>query len=305
MNTKINYTIYIILFLLLFTSCKKEEENIIPPARPLITNFTVIADGEKQKDTIKGTFYPTAEIVFEFLAIDMHGLELLKVLEVSGGVSKELKKIFLNQKTEEFSIEYKVKNLPESSVFITFILVNSNEMITERSYEIEILHDAQPVIINSGINLGYQNDTVRGNFYDAHNNIVYNQSEADTSPHYIDLIYWYDASFNASIGSPIDPVFSQEINNPYPEIKNWSYRKGTKLGKTVLSRQDFIGIYDDYQILEHAIGLNETKVTQLKKDDVIAFELENGKKGLFIVEHISNIPPDEEFNIIITVKMQE
>ena len=145
--------------------------------------------------------------------------------------------------------------------------------------------------------LGAQNATV-GSSYATSTNTVYTVSQVLANASTIDFIYFYQA------GGSLAEIFSPNSSNAATLniIKDMNPKRDTKFKRVTMSAEDFNAITNDAKIVETAIELTESVITNLVVGDVVAFETDDNKLGLY---RVSELTTGASGSITLTVKVQE
>ena len=135
-----------------------------------------------------------------------------------------------------------------------------------------------------------------GSFLSTSNGVVYNKTNAKANASIVDFAYSYRGdNMLAFIAAPSDAILDTPLN-----IKgdSWSKYNDTKFKLSSLTTDEFDAILDDSKISSLS-DLTETKVLNLKVNDVVAFKTAAGKLGYFKVKAI-NLGDDNDPNTTLT-----
>jgi len=123
-----------------------------------------------------------------------------------------------------------------------------------------------------------------GSFLSTSNGVVYNKTNAKANASIVDFAYSYRGdNMLAFIAAPSDAILDVPLN-----IKgdSWSKYNDTKFKLSSLTTDEFDAILDDSKISSLS-DLTETKVLNLKVNNVVAFKTAAGKLGYFKVKAIN------------------
>lgn len=156
-----------------------------------------------------------------------------------------------------------------------------------------------PLESYTAVMVGAQNNTDFGSFYSVERDSVFFATGFNSSNgELIDFIYYYGSTNDASIASPTD--------NTVEELSSYSVTDFNQRNETVfLPIQDGPGNFNNASDLDQfRSGLNsssQTLANQLSTSDNFAFQLENGKVGVFGVQNLNNMGSG---TITINVKVE-
>ncbi len=153
------------------------------------------------------------------------------------------------------------------------------------------------------ITLGAQNNLLPS-FYSLEQDSTYILSDAFLNQQMIDLCYYYDfidtdENTIASPGANIDEsVYPGEF-----ELSNWATRRTARFKVANISEEDFLKASND-SLLIALYGQSEgkRKAKNLQQGNLFAFENQDGKVGIFIVNQISGT---DDGSVNISLKIQE
>ncbi len=141
-------------------------------------------------------------------------------------------------------------------------------------------------------------DSNTGSSFATSNGEVYTWADATANSELIDFLYFYGATNEATLAAPDN----SDAESVFTGLDGWDTQNATRFKETTLAASDFDDVDDDAVIVAEAEGANLTKVNQLAQGDIIAFETEDGKKGLV---KIGSIDTGAAGTMDISVKVQQ
>lgn len=278
---------------LIFSGCKKEEDDPVPPVHTFST----------------ATGYISADAAIPFADTMLFGIHA-----TSNGTDKLVKfQIYANGNilldstisTHDFMIEIiSVKTILDKEVwkFVTTDLAGNID-----SDSITITGDFGEINTFAGVTLGAQSNTSVKGFVSYSNNAAttYTQDEAFNHQADIDMFCFYENTAStvnlmalAAPGSNINGIFTGGTAPSEYSTKNVTY-----FTKTDLSASEFDQVTNDAIILASFDPKNKFKKAKLlTAGDVYAFKLASGKFGML---KITNVTGEEAGSLEFTVKIQK
>ncbi len=270
--------VFIILFVTAFaafmTSCDKEPVNVAAPSIEMITNDTVIVPGAGI--TIKGNIYAPGNIgtITYYKNGDVYGTPVTSGFDTDTTTYFEVQ---FSNVTEGFTFQVKVEDLQkepktgESSV----ITVSLDDLIVKKS-DLKIycaVGDQTGNQIFASLTPDF--GTYKWSDADGHADIIA----------MIDVMY-YNGNYTKDGEHPrlVSPDATPLIVNSGETLAGANTTKFKVLEGTELALfSDWASIDDDTEI-KTITNITDDNTLTLALNDVIAFELENGKKGVIKVK---------------------
>ena len=131
--------------------------------------------------------------------------------------------------------------------------------------------------------LGSWNNPTGSSFASINGN-VYTLDQAFANQSLIDYMYWWGASTSATIGAPDDANAALVFNTGDYQLANWTTKNATRFKTTIVTSAAFNAIVDASEIIDIAIGADQTRIGALATGQVIAFITVTGKRGLIRVK---------------------
>lgn len=185
-----------------------------------------------------------------------------------------------------------------SQLSITFE-VDDKDATGSESVQFTVTAAAATISNFTAVLMGAQGNSTVGSFLDAASGQVYLQSDAANNQEKIDIVYYYGSTNMATICAPNDPTVGGGTGN-LTLCEGWATTNATLFGTSTVTATDFDAMTDDSTI-SGLSGMDQSKMTDLKANDVVAFETADGKKGLFKVAALTT---GSDGTITIDVKVQ-
>lgn len=189
---------------------------------------------------------------------------------------------------------------------IAFKVTDANGISSEISLNITTESVAGPINFFTQKWLGSYDNNDTGSSFASIDGTVYMIAEAKVNSEKVDLVYFYGATYGATLASPDDGVAATVFFGANG-LETWDQRNNTrfkKLDETTIIWDD---ITDDTIIVEQT----ETDVTNsrisntddgLEAGSMIGFITASGKKGIILIDEII---PGAAGSISISVKVQQ
>lgn len=259
-------------FLLLLSSCEKNDQAELPPSIQLINQTgiistdTTIAFGDLMTFTIKATGGST-------------NLTNLYVLR-SGTQMDQTRALDTSMNLLSFEIDKSfTKNLADEEYF-TFIIRDKNRLSDSVSV---IIHrdsttDFGPILYIESMVMSAQNLQIPGSFFSIEKG-VQNQNQAFQNQEIIDLLYYYygeDENVIASPGANIESgVFVGDLDD-------WTTRRTTRFIELDLPAEDFYTAENDsLLVVSYNEGSGKRKAKNLTPGKTFSFKTQDSKFGIF------------------------
>jgi len=265
---------------LVFTSCKKDEDGKTPPT-------LTINDGVKLKDLDVNLSSVDIKIVVS-AATDRK----LKTISVEKAIpGQATATVFTNSPDKKDYTTTYTDALSGQTVgqIITYTIkaVDDNDNNISETYTVTII-SSENVYISNSIQLGAQsNSTIDYKFLGIANNFnsytAGTSGTARTNSSKIDFVYYYGTNDKNTFAAPTNTDGAQVIWGT--EITAWTTKNDTKFKQTSLVATDFDNIMDvtkkddTFKNIDFSFGAL-SKYTNLQNNDVIAYLTASGKKGL-------------------------
>ncbi|PLX05820.1 MAG: hypothetical protein C0594_06755, partial [Marinilabiliales bacterium] len=268
----------LIVFSLLFTNCKKEEDNVVNsgPTLSFITEQGYLSSDTtmKMNDSVKigltGTSGTENLTLFKYTITTENGSS--SVDSGFNAPSFDYSKIIVKgiSETEEWLFMIRDKDGLSAEVSLTLTKDTSSEFGN--------------IIHISSIQLGAHNNQTIGSFYSINEEQVYLQADAFNNQSFVDILYFYDevTSDENTISSPGANIDASVFDGP-SGLDNW-----TEINTTRYVKQDFMSVSEFDQCANDSLILATTfeypqgkrKCKNLVANDIYSFILNNdGRKG--------------------------
>ncbi|HTO14976.1 MAG TPA: hypothetical protein VLZ83_04360 [Edaphocola sp.] len=263
-----------------FTACSDDDDVI-----------DILVDGEITKEVKVGE-----EISFKFTVVSDKKIDKIRYLVNS--VQFEIEE---NIKETTFSRTFSYTPEVIGKLNFSIEVTDSKGKVQPRLFQVDVIAAAGEIEIYKAVLLGGNKHLTLGSFYSVSENKVFTIANAKANAANIDFAYYYGAENKATIAATSDAGAIQVFNDPTNGLSTWTTKKDTKFKKTQITAVQFDEIENDAEIsiLE---SISNSSVTKLAENDVIAFETEEGKKGLF---KITELKANSEGSITIIVKVQK
>lgn len=276
---------------LFFTSCKKDE-NTTEPKKPTINFLSSGVTGDVTVN-VGETFTVNWDVQkgdakLDNVTVLVNGNDKTGYPMTLSGNDKDR---FTT--TDTFSFNAAGTNT------IIFRAVDADNQATSKTIMVTVKESAGPIESRTAIMFGAQNNGSVGSSYAVGEDMVYKVADAKTNAAKVDFIYYYGATNKSTIASPSDATVEQFS---IFDVTNWAKRNMTHFGATTMSSADFDAITNDAEIVAETQNITNTKANMLAVGNVVAFETEDGIKGLFRVEEINGT---DAGSIKINIKMQK
>lgn len=145
------------------------------------------------------------------------------------------------------------------------------------------------ILYFSPVVLGAQNNTSIGGFigFLNQNATIYTLETAFANQAKVDLLYYSDATTNATLASPGSDI----PTDLYPGSRNislWSVKNASRFLKSTLTVSDFTTMASDVSIVDGwSDSQSVTKAVELKVDDIWLMKLSSGKKAAIWIKKIN------------------
>ena len=261
----------------LFTSCTEDTTESLPPSIEFVAGAGYISDDATL--TVNTAF--TIKILAEENVTSGSKLKSLKITRVFNLQTWDttltfsestytLEAGFVAQATEgDERIEFKVTDNDGETAMIDLQITTQEAGSTIDSWTERIL--------------GSWNNPTGSSFASINGN-VYTLDQAFANQSLIDYMYWWGASTSATIGAPDDANAALVFNTGDYQLANWTTKNATRFKTTIVTSAAFNAIVDASEIIDIAIGADQTRIGALATGQVIAFITVTGKRGLIRVK---------------------
>ncbi len=289
-KTRLFFGILVVALIgLVFTACEDDEK-----AGPSIT----FAGGNYIDSD--ATVAPGATIAFSWTAqkgdanlatitIDRDGVALTgwNALDIPNNVND----IYIDE--AEFTAP-----LNEGSYVYTITVTDNNDLSAIQSFTITVEGAGDPVSEFTAVLLGAQSNNSAGSTASLTTGVVYSISggEAASNSDEVDIVYYYGTRLAALYSPSQSDIQAVSTYN----ITSWTNKNDTKLGVSSLSASEFDDV-THVPDLESAGTPTLDVVPELEVNDVIVFETDSGKKGVF---KVTAVVPDNNGSITIDIKVE-
>jgi len=222
------------------------------------------------------------DIDFGVIATPSSGEKISRVkvtLSVNGGpeaVLADSNNIKLTSYTNDWTA-IKVGNLPNAQNKYTATVTQTNGESSSVSFVVTVTAPPKPVQETGGIQLGAQNNSSIGSFFDPEQGnggiMLYAAAKANQSK--VHIIYYSGTTNKETFSAPNDP----QITQVFSDMSSWTTRNATVFKKTTMTSTQFDNIDPANSTAidnECTSGVFTSKITQLKVGDVIAYRSQTG-----------------------------
>jgi hypothetical protein len=146
--------------------------------------------------------------------------------------------------------------------------------------------------------LGAQGNVETGNFLDIVTQDIYNLEEAKVNASKLQIVYGYDGSKKAVIGSPNDATINSLFTDSENGLQTWTLKNRTRFKATSLTKANYDELTDGRIIREaYAEGTKPSntegeeeyasQVNNLSTGSIFIFQTTAGKEGLVYVSEVT------------------
>jgi len=286
---------FIIICLLIITSCKKEADNEIPPniwlktGTAYVSSDTVIAVGDWFQFGIhseKGSANITNLVIKKII----NGIEQTYLDSGLNSGSLDVDKLYIkgNDINEKWTFIAMDKNRKRSSVSLRI------EKDTASVYG--------SLIKFPEITLGAQQNIDTGSFFNIHDTLIYFLHDAYNNQEKIDILYYFYSSDENSISSPGANIEAGIFTGSYA-LNNWTIRNETRFLQVPVTTQDFDQMQDDSLLIAlYSPPDAKRKAKNLLVDNIYFFLTSDNLLGAF---KVLNVDGTDAGSIKISVIIQQ
>lgn len=208
---------------------------------------------------------------------------------------------------EFFNVDVKFQSLNmEKTERIAFKITDKDGYSNEVALNITTESAAGPINWFTQKWLGSYANPDTGSSFASIDGTVYKIADAKANSGKVDLVYFYGATYGATIAAPDDGIAETVFSGP-DGLATWDTRNSTRFKKCDAASIDFDAIQDDTAILEQTeTGVTNSRISNtedgLAEGDILAFITEGGKHGLI---RIDEIIPGTAGSMAISVKVQQ
>jgi len=258
--------VFILIFVaaIFFTACNKDDEFLGPDMT--IDLVSTDANGWKG-DTI----------MFQIMISSDGDLTSFQVSPSVTGAnlnSQYLKNDFAaGDQSETIDYSYVIPStvMDGDKISLGFTVTDANQLTESASDTIYIVRPEGPIVTYDDKLLGSYSSSYGSSFCSA-NGTVFSMLNASANSDSIDFLYFYGATFLATIAAPSDTDAETVFNDPATALVQWTTRNATMFKETDITPSEFDAITNDIAIIDAAEGANLTKITDIQVDDVFAFK---------------------------------
>jgi hypothetical protein len=287
----------IVLFMILFFSCHKDDDKGIGPA----ISFRVDTGYVFKDDTVLIGKTFNVGIIAEKGDANITNF----IIKVSNDSTVTYLDTGLNAASLNIS-ETIIKGIAPKDTW-TFIVRDKSGNQSEISFNIYADSSSLfgPIITIPSIILGAQNNTTIGSFLYIKNNLVYSLYQAYAIQDSIEICYYYDflQGENNVIASPGANIDASVYTGTYG-LANWTVKNETRYFLTAFTDNDFANLNND-SLLIATYTPNVTsfkrKAKNLVAGNIYAFHTAKNKLGLF---EVLNVNGTDAGTVEIKIKMQ-
>lgn len=280
--------------LLLFTSCKKDEDLAAPTIsfQNGVTSHTATSETDTQFETTITVDAPAE-------------LSTIKVFKVTsaGKTTEQTITSFTSKVQHVFQYTFQAGDYEIEAT-------DKNDKTTSANFKfIPYTKPVGEISTYSARILGAQFNNTVGSFLSTSNGTVYSKTDAKTNASLIDFVYSYrGGNMLAFIAAPSDTIIDKTVNI---KAESWSVYNSTMFKASTLSATDFDAIAND-GMFSDVTGFTGTKALNLAVGNVVYFKTAAGKLGVFKVKSINkgtsgmdDIQKHQSGSIDIDVKVQK
>jgi hypothetical protein len=183
-----------------------------------------------------------------------------------------------------------------------FVVTDKAGNSEEKEFIVTVEKSANPIQSFTAILMGAQYNPDYESALDAYNNKVYfiSGDEDKNNAADIDILYYYGSANSASLVAPDDETVTGGSGD-FSWTSDWGTQNDTRFKVSDVTVSEFDDMGDDETIATLS-GMDQSKLTQLSADDILAFQTADDKKGLVKVVDITT---GDDGMIKIDVKIQE
>jgi hypothetical protein len=261
-----------------FTACEDEDAVI-----------SIAVDGTIPTEVTVGT-----TLIFNFNVVSdnkIENVELIKNNETIQSASED----DLGNLTYSGSFYHETTEVGTN--YISIEVTDKQGNVETKSYTVEV---TAAINTYSAILLGSYSAEV-GSFFSTSTGSVYTQADAKTNSNSIDFVYYYGTTNLATIAAPDESGAESIYDNTSTGLQTWSTQNSTKFVMSSVTTSEFDDMEDDIDISGDT-NVNNSAVTALEENDVVAFTTADDKDGLFKVISITGTGGSSTIEIEVKVK---
>lgn len=265
------------------------------------------------KDT---TLYTATIIGFGFEASSSTDKNLSKLTITRNFENVDLNTIYdTSFSLQNFSMDIETVSHPSpGSEYFEITVINESDKSSKIGFTIITEPTDAGIHIYNDIEMGSFSSPTNGLFA-SNTGETYALSEVNSDPGIQAKISWIYFQGMISGHTLMSPA-NETIVEIYPAIDSWTYRNTTHMGKTNISPMSFDQINNKNQLIitiqNSGVMLNEDFFSELQSspggfevDDVIAFETNEGKRGLIKITQVNSAPYIGESTIKYDLKIEK
>ncbi len=189
---------------------------------------------------------------------------------------------------------------------IAFKVTDENGISEEIGLNITTESVAGPINFFTQKWLGSYDNNDTGSSFASIDGTVYMLADAKVNSEKVDLVYFFGATYGATLASPDDGV-AATVFTGVNGLDTWSQRNNTRFKKLDATAIDWADINDDTIIVEQTeTGVDSSRISNtedgLEAGAMLGFITASGKKGMILIDEII---PGSAGSISISVKVQQ
>lgn len=313
---KLSYLLGIIAITgFLFTSCTKDEDDPLPPTVSFLGG-TEPGTGWERID-MDATLEVGEPFVFGFTATSKSDKNLSKVVVVRDYENVSVNTVLDSTiSATSFTVDIETvafPNNPGSEVF-TVTATDKNGLSTSISFTITTVAGDPGINVYTDVTLGSYTSTENSSFASiTGETFSLAQAQDEDVQAKIDWVYFHGATYGHTMMSPSN----ENLYAIYPDIESWASQKTTLFGKTTNITEDAYNQIDNKNVLiltiqNDGVVINQDFYSELISNpggfaagDIIAFETQEGNRGLLIVREVNSATPNGDSTIKYDLKVEK
>lgn len=272
-----------------FYSCEKESADLAPTLTLLGTTGSITGDTQAEMgDTMH----------FHLRAKQGSDKLLTFLIKINGQTIKDS-----TYSSEGFELHLDIIKGADTLEVIEFIVRDRKSREAKVTVNATLVGGVSwgPVVRYSGIELGAQDNSSVGGFYSIADSSVRNLADAFQNQELIDLIYYFEAGDDNTMGSPGANIDASIFTGPYA-LSQWTTIRTTRFKKINITSTDFQQCNND-SLLIASYGLSDgnRKAKNLAAGHYYSFKTEDDITGIF---YVNSVTGSESGTIVIDLIAQ-
>lgn len=292
---KLNYLliVLVILGLAVITSCNEDDDNDIN-LKPTL-NFTGGTQYVSTDTTVETNETFTIGVTALSNTNSGKKLQNFKITQVTNNNPNVIYDSTFSSST--FQMEFNFTPTQESVFNLIFKVTDKAGEYKEKTIKITVVAGGTYVYKFTDITMGSYNDQNYGSFYSTSEDQVYFDDEAFNNQGKVDWCYFLGVTNGETIAAVDDP----DAESVFAIIDdNWTVRNETRFTIATISHTEFDAIADGGIVVFPAWTSGNSKINQLKANDVVFFKLQDGKLGYIKINTVNKKGDQINIDLVVT-----